>query len=254
MSLTAERRIRNALFVIPFVERNREVDVEDLARRLDMPVEQLLQELDELCMVGTYPFSPDNYVEIYEEGGKVKVALHQNFNRMPRLSLPEALALAVAAGPFSDEGVSGSLATATRVTLDKIRKALPEGLHGVIDQLSARVAVEFESGIESQLEGIQKAIDERLELELEYYAANRDSVTRRVVRPYALLQRKGHWYMVGWCSMRKEPRVFRLSRIYSLEVSDRIFDPPPADFDPVSFLDNRLSVPREGERKFRLRF
>jgi proteasome accessory factor B len=88
--------------------------------------------------------------------------------------------------------------------------------------------------VSAALESICEALLHKKRLHMTYYSLHRDEVTERDVYPYGLVQRKGGWYLVGHCLLRKELRQFRLERIRSLYMNrDNLNEPDytiPADF------------------------
>ena len=72
------------------------------------------------------------------------------------------------------------------------------------------------------------AVSERRFLTFEYRGAS------RTVRPYGIVHRRGHWYLVGSADGVDSTRVYRLDRATALESGSRTnaFD-PPADLDPA---------------------
>jgi predicted DNA-binding transcriptional regulator YafY len=62
-----------------------------------------------------------------------------------------------------------------------------------------------------------------------------EDVTERDVDPYGVVFHQGRWYMVGWCHLRNDVRIFRLDRIVALEQLDETFA-RPLDFDPPAYL------------------
>ena len=249
-----QERLRNALFLVPYVVRNRGVSVSDLAQRLGMTRQQLGRELAMLIMVGRPPFTPDLMLEIYEEEDRVYVDLNQSLDRPPALNAFEVVALAAAAGPYADERRHGDAATAVRVALEKITRLLPEELRDWMERLSKQMAILTEEGVDSYLTLLQRAIEERLEVELRYYSASRDVVSERTVRPYGLVNRNGLWYLVAWCTLRQQVLVFRLTRILQAQVSERIFDPPQEELNCQQFVAERLAIPELGENEYVIRF
>lgn len=72
---------------------------------------------------------------------------------------------------------------------------------------------------------------------------------RRTLDPYAVLFRRGHWYVVGHDHDRAAPRAFRLDRIDDGSVAvggAGAFEPPPG-LDPVSLLHDDPWAFGEGE-------
>jgi len=51
------------------------------------------------------------------------------------------------------------------------------------------------------------------------------TATKRRVEPMALYWERGAWYLEGYCLMRGAKRIFRISRLAGLEVSDERFAP-----------------------------
>jgi proteasome accessory factor C len=247
-------RLRTLLFLVPYVVRHRGVPIDELTSRLGIPESQLMKEIDFLLMVGRPPFFPDDMLDIYHEGGKVYVDLHQSLEKPPRLTVFEALALAAAAQLFANESEMGEAAVAVRVALDKIVSSLPAEAQKLFNDLSSHFLILSGSGEYPYLETLYKAVDESREVELEYFTASRGEVSERTVRPYGLHHRNGMWYLAAYCLHRKADRVFRLSRVRRAELTDRIFDPPPGGFDVEEFVGRSLTVPSEGTRRVVLRF
>ena len=63
-------------------------------------------------------------------------------------------------------------------------------------------------------------------MRLAYHSASRDAETDRVVHPYTLAQRFGHWYLYGHDRQRERPLAFRLDRIRGCQVLPERFEPP----------------------------
>jgi len=64
---------------------------------------------------------------------------------------------------------------------------------------------------------IQEAIDLKMKLRIKYLATSNAVVTEREVLPKEIKQERGQGYLVGYCSLRREERTFRIDGIVSLE-------------------------------------
>ena len=64
---------------------------------------------------------------------------------------------------------------------------------------------------------IQEAIDLKMQLRIKYLAASNALVTEREVLPREIRLERGRAYLVGYCSLRREERNFRIDGIVSLE-------------------------------------
>ena len=93
------------------------------------------------------------------------------------------------------------------------------------------------------------------------YVSEEEARTRRVVEPYGLVGRRGRWYLVGYCRLRSDYRVFRVDRIEKAQPLEETFTPKPGfDFraHAIDYLENRnarwlirvvFPVPIKGVRK-----
>ncbi len=73
------------------------------------------------------------------------------------------------------------------------------------------------------MSAISKAIDEMKTVTLDYID-KRDSRTKRDFDPYTLVLKEGVWYVYGWCRVRNDFRLFKLSRIKSLVITDKTYE------------------------------
>lgn len=80
------------------------------------------------------------------------------------------------------------------------------------------------SAVQSHLEIIKSAINENKLLTFEYYDRHASKSTR-TVEPYQLVLKGNHWYFNGFCLMRNDYRLFRLTRITNLATNNQIFAP-----------------------------
>ncbi len=215
-------RLRRLLLLVPYVARHPGVPIEDLAALMSMTPEDLIEEVDFLLMVGQPPFAPDDCIDLRVEDGKVYVDLDQAFQKPPRLTALEALALAAASQGMA-EGDDSTIARA----LARIEAALPKELLPMYRQLLQRFAVVRLPGEAKTGALLKTAIVERREVVLEYFNESRAEVGSRPVRPRALHYAQGHWYLSAYCLTRKDDRTFRVDRIRTAKLTARTFDPLP---------------------------
>lgn len=70
---------------------------------------------------------------------------------------------------------------------------------------------------------INQAILDQVMVEIKYDSYSSHTVSARRVDPYHMLFREGCWYLIGFCHLREEIRIFRIDRIKSLEILDKKF-------------------------------
>jgi proteasome accessory factor C len=211
-------RLRRVLFLVPYAVRHPGSQVRDLARRCGCTEKELLEDLDFLLNVGSPPFGPDDFLDVYVEGDRVHVALHQSFSRPPRFTESEAAALAAAAQALGGEGRERAVRA--------LRDSVPRDRRAGFDELSQRIYAGAPPAPDSVLGRLQRAIADRRTVRLAYHSASRDAETDRVVHPYTLAQRFGHWYLYGFDRQRERPLAFRVDRIRGCQPQAERFQPP----------------------------
>ena len=75
-----------------------------------------------------------------------------------------------------------------------------------------------------QLELLQKAISCFETLDLKYKNAI-GTISEREIEPLALFFEQNEWKFIAFCQLRGENRQFLLSRVHSLETTEKAFAP-----------------------------
>lgn len=211
-------RLRRVLFLVPYAVRHPGIPVKDLARRCGCTEKELLEDLDFLLGVGSPPFAPDDFLDLYVEGDRVYVALHQSFSRPPRFTESEAAALAAAAEALGGEGRERAVKA--------LRDAVPRDRRASFDELVGRIYAGAPPARDSVLGRLQRAIADRRVVRLAYQSASRSAPADRDVHPWTLAQRFGHWYLYAHDQARGKPVAFRLDRIADCTPLAERFEPP----------------------------
>ncbi|MDX6700097.1 MAG: proteasome accessory factor [Baekduia sp.] len=176
------------------------------------------------------------YAEVHEDG-TIEVdpePYSDNFARPARLLPVEAKALIAAIDLIGDHLPEGALNSAR----DKIVAALGA------DPMEQGLQVASAVGDDSEIARVvSRAIAEAHLLRLEYYKANEDEFSERVVEPYALINGREGWYVASYDPAREAVRHFRLDRVKTAEVLAGSFTPRP-EVDPAADV---VGWPRTGE-------
>jgi predicted DNA-binding transcriptional regulator YafY len=94
---------------------------------------------------------------------------------------------------------------------------------------------------------VNKAIMEKKRVKMTYYAISRNEENIRNVDPFHLMFRGGFWYLIAFCHLRNEIKMFRIDRIKDLQLTENNFQ-VPADFSLASYMGKSWQVVRgEGE-------
>ncbi|MGB9661964.1 MAG: helix-turn-helix transcriptional regulator [Moorellaceae bacterium] len=147
-----------------------------------------------------------------------------------------------------------------RSALDKIKAMLPErvNLDPTLMEESISFGVDPLRGDEKHLVAVYadlvQAVHECRSVQITYYTASRDAVTERLIDPYHLRFYRGAWYVVAYCHLRQEVRLFALDRIRQWKLTTAQFTIQP-DFSLEEYLRDSLGIERgEQTREVVIRF
>lgn len=90
-------------------------------------------------------------------------------------------------------------------------------------------------------------------VEIVYYTMSRKKETRRKVDPYRIWFFNGSFYMIGYCHLRNEVRIFALDRIKMLHQTREGFE-VPEDFSLEAFTEPGFGVFQGKQVKVRIWF
>jgi proteasome accessory factor C len=218
LSRTAER-LQRLLAVVPYVVRHPGTNVEELSKLFDVTESELTADLNLLFVTGLPPYGPGDLIDVLIEEGRVWIGMADYFSRPVRLTRAEAIALYLKGTELL--GAPGlSEAGALRTALAKLEERLgPETLgelHAEVEEADRRVG---------PLGAIRAAVDARERVEIDYYSATRDEMTTRQIDPEHLFGAIGNWYVVAWCHLVDDERLFRVDRIRDVRVTGETFEP-----------------------------
>ena len=119
----------------------------------------------------------------------------------------------------SPVAIEGALAKVSRVLPQRARERLQAVTSHVILPSHQQEARPDASLVISLSESIGQC--QRVALD---YRSHTNEVTHRKVEPYGVVGWKGHWYLVGYCCLRRGYRTFRLDRIQQIQFLSEPFE------------------------------
>ena len=198
--------------MIPWLVAHRDAAKSEVAARFRVSLEQLEADLALIMMVGVPPYSPGDYINVSYEGDTIDVWLAPYFTRPLQLSSAEGLALL--AGGRALLAVDGSDPTGPLATaIDKLEAAL--GVTEVVVDVT----------MPPLLGELRSAAADGRRVEIDYWSGGRDELSTRRIDPGPPFFALGEWYTDAFCSMRNEPRMFRVDRIRAVRPTDERFEP-----------------------------
>ncbi|HZU11211.1 MAG TPA: YafY family protein [Chloroflexota bacterium] len=150
----------------------------------------------------------------------------------------EALALALGRSVVGDSSLFGG-AERLQQALIKLEAALPEEYRRDVRVARERILVDSSAWHRRPeaprlLDSIRQAVWEGRRITILYPRSERPGSDLRPVDPYGLVYKAGIWYLVAYCHLRRDFRIFHLSRI---EAQETLGDPitPRPDFNLAGY-------------------
>lgn len=185
-------------------------------------------------------FDKDRKVYIYSEPGFVLTHVNLTAGEMVAVFLGQKLLVHYGGTPFDKQ---------IRQAMEKIKRLLTDEVSIELEQFDQAVSFGTDPArgeadqVAVWFEALNEAIARREGVEILYYAPSTGEQTRRRVDPYHLHFREGAWYMIGYCRLREDFRLFALFRIGELTKTGEIFG-RRADFDAKKFMASSWGLER----------
>lgn len=164
--------------------------------------------------------------------------------KLPPMMFTEEEALALILGLILSRRVGLADSTpAIEGALAKIDRVLPDRLRGRVQAVQGALAFTplrdtLGASDPATLLTLTSAAQDSRRVWMRYRGV--EDETERAIDPYGVVHHRGRWYVVGWCHLRDDIRMFRLDRVLRLEPREATF-PKPLDFDCVAYVLQSLA-------------
>jgi len=240
MAERASDRLLRMLGMITYLDRHEGVPVEDIAEQFGVSADQVLDDIDTLWVTGTPGYFPHDLIDFdaasYEQG-VVRLTESRGMTRPLRLGTREAVALVA-----SLRALSATLGPA----LDPERASVLDSALAKLTAATgdAAAAVDVQLGLDAAPEvaaTVATALRRRRRLHLRYVNAA-DVSTERDVDPARLVTDDERSYLLGWCLLVDDERLFRVDRILEATLLDE-----PAQDHGIGARSGEFAPGPEGE-------
>ena len=140
----------------------------------------------------------------------------------------------------------------------KVKSTLPQEILSYLRRIEQTFHIGFKpykdySRFKEIIKQINEAVLKFRVIEMRYYSMSSKRETTRKVDPYKVWFFNGTLYLIGWCHVHNEIRMFVLDRIRLLHVTDDRFIPPD-DFDLDEYMKDAFGVIQTDPEKVVIRF
>ncbi|MGR3661327.1 MAG: helix-turn-helix transcriptional regulator [Paracoccaceae bacterium] len=198
------RRADRLFQIVQYLRGGRLLTARTLSERLEVSERTIYRDIADLIGSG---------VPIDGEAG-VGYLMRAGYDLPPLMFNRDEIVALVAGARMIRAWGGAAMAQAAEEALVKIDAVLPEAerKRAKTIQIHAMSMPQMTPVVRKRLDQLDKAIEEKTLLLLDYNDAN-DQKTERPVRPLGLWFWGKVWTLVAWCELREDFRMFRLDRI-----------------------------------------
>jgi len=155
--------------------------------------------------------------------------------------------------PFKNSALLAALKIENNLPA-KIRRYCNTALRNISTRLSAQAPVHHSGGLDKTFAQLQKAITKKHKVSISYNSLFDGKIIDVLLCPYHLLYNQRAWYVLGYSSLQKSVRTFKLNRIKELKDTGQYFLDGD-NFDLQDYLGKAWSMIPEGRiYNIKLRF
>ena len=203
-------KIDRLIGILSVLLQRETVTAPELAEIFEVSRRTINRDIDTLCYAGI-PIRTKQGV-----GGGIYIARGY---RVDRTILTSKEMQTILAGLRSLDSVSGSGYYGQ--LMEKLQTGSSDVLSGK-DSMLIDLSSWYKGSLAPKIALIQDAIENRQIIGFDYYAPSGES--RRTIEPYYVVFKWSSWYVWGWCSARKDFRLFKLNRMDKVSITDEHFE------------------------------
>jgi len=224
----------------------------DLAKDLDCHSRTVYRDLEALQMAG-FPLFTEK-----DEGRTLWSLLDEGRHQMPiPLNLTELMALYFSRNMLKI--LDGTVIYDSLVSLfDKVKATLPSDCIDYLEKVEYSLDVGVKAHkpyrrFQQTLALVHEAVQRQCQLDMRYFTMSRNDSTRRTVDPYKVWFYDETFYLIGYCHLRHDIRLFAVDRIESITLLETGFNISEG-FDAEEFMQSSFGVFRGEPVKVQIRF
>lgn len=198
--------------------RKERVQARELAEMFDVSVRTILRDVEAINLAGI--------PVVTYQGANGGIGIAEGF-RLDRSVLTRD---EIASVITLLKGVARSIPDKrNEILVEKFKNTLSKSQLDTLNSQLNQVVIDLSpwgenEGLKENMSHIKNAIENKREISF-LYMDSEGNKTNRLVEPYSLVLKAQKWYMYGWCCTRQDFRLFKLSRMKDLSVSEKTFNP-----------------------------
>ena len=209
-------KIDRLISILVVLLRRERVQAKELAEMFEVSVRTILRDVDAINLAGI-PI-------VTYQGANGGIGIAEGY----RLDKSVLSANDMAAIITTLQGVSGMMPDSRYdVLMEKLKNPLSSSQLGMIHLKTRQMIIDLSpwggnQPLKEKIILLRQVIENQNEIEFIYLDAE-GARTRRRVEPYSLILKGQNWYLYAWCLLRQDFRLFKLSRIKELLITDQSY-------------------------------
>lgn len=203
-------KIERLIGIVMILLQRDKVTAPELAERFEVSRRTISRDIEQICKAGIPLITAQGC------GGGISIA---EGYRVSKTLFTEPELQAILTGLKGMDSVSQ-----TSCFTSLVEKLSSKTNHVVFDDVIIMDLASYAKGpLTQKIEALKRAIKNRHYVSFCYYYGKGES--QRKIEPYRLLFKWSSWYVWGYCLERKDFRLFKLNRLWNLNVSSDGFPP-----------------------------
>lgn len=201
-------KIDRLIGIITILQQNEKVTAPYLAEKFEVSRRTINRDIEDICRAGI-PI-------VTTQGTNGGISLMEGFALDTTVFTQQELS-AVFTGLKTLDSVSFSQSASKLAQKMGAKDAI-----GLTDHMTIDLASFYKSTLSSKIELIKKGISERKCLSFHYYY-NKGEVDK-LIEPYRIYFMWSDWYVFGYCKQRQDFRLYKLRRLWDLQLSEEGYE------------------------------
>ena len=236
-------KIDRLLGIVMILLQREKVTAPYLAERFEVSRRTINRDIEDLCMAGI-PI-------VTIQGGNGGITIAEGY-RIDKSVLTRDELQTLIAGLKGLDSVTKEKYTEQLMSKFSVRQ---DSVVSLRDSIIIDLSSHYKSQLTEKITLLKEAIRNNQVVNFRYYSSKGDD--QRQVEPYYMTFRWSAWYLFGYCRDRRDYRLFKMNRIWELELAKEYFEPgnipeDRQDLDQYFSDDIRITVLFDQEVRYRL--
>lgn len=203
-------KIDRLIGIISILQQNKKVTAPYLAEKFEVSRRTINRDIEDICRAGI-PI-------VTTQGANGGISIMEGFNLDTSVLTTDELE-AIFTGLKSLDSIS--ITSHTDRLSNKIKGKDSENY--ISDNIRIDLSSYYKDSLAAKIELLKKAIKQKRLVSFHYYYNKGEE--DKLIEPYQIVFKWSSWYIFGFCTRRQDFRMFKLNRLWNLNITETDFTP-----------------------------